>query len=238
MIYPVLNIVNGCVLFPHMPDWGTKPVPRRIWETNIAEGIRGNEARAAMRAVPRRQISFMVTAQSLEERVRLEARMDMAISTGFACAPLHGRSSALLKAVAAGAQKTILLSTGGGWRWQAGDYAMLINNDLCYDIAAVLSTGLTADSSEWTADEDIPINQPALNLGSPLNFAWQAGALVWPVIFGKATLSKSDGLSGALSAVKITVSELTSGRNEQIGVLPAQGPGVGQQVIGVTNAIP
>ena len=237
MIYPIINIVNGCVLFPHMADWGQKPAHRRIWETNIAEGLKGNEARASMRAVPRRSLDFFVTSQSLEERVRLEARMDWASENGFACAPLHGRASTLMNAVAAGSRVNILLNTGGGWYWKVGDYAMLLQDDCTYDIAAVVNVGLTADGT-WTADSELPVDQPALSLATPLNFAWNAGMQVRPVIFGRYTGPRSLALNGHLTGTKITITELVSGRSQQIGANPAAVPGIGQQVIGRTNVIP
>jgi hypothetical protein len=233
---PVLNIINGCVLFPHMPDWGSAPTNRRVWETNIAEAINGAESRSAMRSVPRRDISFLVTAQSLGERSRLEARMDAALESGFGCAPLHGRSSTLMNAANAGSRVNILLNLGGGWNWKAGDYAMLLQDDLTYDIAAVVNVGLTADGN-WTADSPLPIDQPTLTLAAPLNWSWNAGMQVRPIVFGKFSCAKQEALNGNLGAVKLTISELTSARSTQIGQLAAQPPGIGQQVIGKTNIV-
>jgi hypothetical protein len=233
----VLNIISGCVLFPHAPDWMVAPSTRRVWETNIAETINGAESRSAMRAAPRRQVSFTVTSLCLAERTRLEARMDAALETGFGCAPLHGRSSTLLNAVAAGARVDVLLNLGGGWNWKVGDYAMMIQDDLTYDIVPVVNVGLTADSTIWSADSSLPINQPALSLATPLQNAWMAGTRVWPVIFGKFTCEKLDPLDGQLGAVRLSVTELTSNRAAQIGNQGPQPAGVGAQVIGQTNKI-
>lgn len=231
----ILQVINGCTLISHLPNWEANPVHGRVWETNIAGTIKGAESRASMRAVPRRSVAFVVTAQTLEERVRLEARLDNALQTGFACAPLHGRGSTLMNATAAGSKANIILNLGGGWNWQAGDYAMLAYDDLNYDVAPVINVGLTADATTWTADSGLPIDQPALSLASPLNFNWLAGAIVRPVIFGKVTVAKQTPLNGALAQVKITIQEVVSGRSEQVGQLPAQRPGIGQQQIGHTK---
>lgn len=231
----VPQILNGCVLFPHLSDWTTKVAPKRVWETEIAESIKGAESRASMRAVPRRSVTFSITAD-LRERVRLEARMDAAAATGFACAPLHSRSSTLTNAVAAGAQANILLNLNGAWNWKAGDYAILIRDDVTYDVLAVINSGLTADGT-WTADSGLPVDQPALSLAGPLTYGWPANALVWPLIFGRFSAGKESALNGHYGGVAITVSELVSGRSAQVGQLPVPRPGIGQQVIGKTNKI-
>lgn len=230
----VPQIVNGCVLFPHMSDWRTKPQHKRTWETEIAESLSGAETRTGMRAVPRRSVTFSITAD-LEERVRLEARMDAAAESGYGAAPLHGRASTLMNAAPAGSQANILLNLGGAWSWKAGDYAILILDDVTYDVAPVINATLTADGT-WTADSGLPVDQPALSLAVPLNYSWRANTLVWPVIFGKFSPGKETAMTGRHGAVTITVSELTSGRSAQIGAA-APGPGVGRQVIGKTNVV-
>jgi hypothetical protein len=214
------TIINGCVLFPHRCSWGTKAVSgKRLWETEIVAALPGGETRQALRSVSRRSLNFMVAAQSLQERVRLEARIDQAASTGYACAPLHGRACSLAQP-AAGGTNSITLAASAAWIWQPGDYAILIVNDTTFDVQPVTTV--------VGAVLDFPGN---------LNFAWPATALVWPLIFGKYTGQKAAAWTSWHSAVQIGVAEVTSARSVQIGNAPAVLPGIGQQIIGQTNQV-
>lgn len=216
-----ITLLNGFVLISHAADWGRPPMCKRVWESGVAEGLTGNEVRQALRAVARRQLTFAVTPESLPERVRLEARLDAAKAGGFACAPLHGRSSQLGAAAAAGTASLTLASTA--WPWQAGDYAILLANDLTFDVQTVTGTsggGLV------------------LALAGNLNFAWPEGALCWPVLFGTLAADKASALNGQFSSyAKITIAELVSGRSAQVGVTPTPPPGVGQAAIGSTLTV-
>ena len=213
-----VTLVNGCVLFAHPYVWQTSPAHKRIWQTEIGEALPGGETRQALRAVSRRQLTVLITTCSLAERVRLESRVDAAKKSGFGCAPLHGRCCFLSAGANAGANS--ITQDGAAWNWQAGDYVILLANDQIYDVAAVVN-----------------VAGGVLTLATNLNYNWPAQALCWPVIFGKFTADKEAAINGALGEQKITIAELTSGRSVQIGVTPAQPPGVGQQVIGSTNVI-
>jgi hypothetical protein len=215
-----VTLINGFVLISHFPNWNYPPSAKRIWDSEIAMGLPGGETRQALRAVARRQVTFTVTAQSIQERVRLEARLDAAKLSGLACAPLHGRRSVLAQAANGGGNGLTLASTA--WTWQAGDYAALILNDTTFDVievAAVDVTGLI------------------LTLAGNLANSWAANALCWPVIFGTLTSDKAAAIDSEISQIKITIAELTSGRSAQIGVTPGAGVGVGAQRVGKTNQV-
>ena len=210
----MITIVNGCVVIPHKANWTTRPLSRRTWETEIVEALPGTETRQALRAVARREITFNITARTLQERV------DAALVSGFGCAPLYGRSCPLAQNLNAAAN-SLTLAAGGAWTWQAGDYVMLIQDDQTFDILPV--TGVAG----------LVLNLAAV---AP-TFNWLAGVLVWPVIFGAFTADKEAALNGAVAHWKVTITELVSGRSAQIGVTPILPPGVGKQKIGKTNSI-
>lgn len=211
----MITYINNCVLFPHRPNWGMPPSAKRVWQSEIAASLPGNETRQSLRAVARRQVTFTVTARTLPERARWDGRVNAATKSGLACAPLHGRAAVLAANVNAGAN--LLTLSSSAWNWQAGDYAILIADDLTFDMAAVRV-----------------VEGNVLTLADDLHFGWPAQALCWPLIFGKFSAQKMNALDGASGEQKITVAELTSARSVTIGNLPATVPGIGTATIGST----
>lgn len=205
-----ITTINGCILFPHMADWSSPPSHKRTREVDIATSILGAETRQSPRPIARRQISFLITPLCLPERVRLESRWDAAAKSGFGCAPLHGRYCQLAAAANAGTN-IVTLAACAAWSFQAGDYVILLADDTTFDVAAVVN-----------------VAENVLTLAGNLNFGWPAQTLCWPVIFGAFTADKETALDGWHGALKITIAELTSGRAGQIGVTPANVPGIGQ----------
>lgn len=214
-----ITLYNGCVWLPHRPNWDQRISHKRTWQTEIAEALPGQETRQALRAVPRRQITFAILPVTLQERVRFESRLDAALKSGFACAPLHGRACGLAAAAAAG-NTSLILNHTPAWNWQAGDYVALVSDDLTFDVAAVLGYAGTT-----------------LTLATALNYSWSASSLCWPVIFGKFSAEKLNALTNWHETASLTIAEVTSSRAAQLGSTPAHVPGVGEQIIGSTNTI-
>jgi hypothetical protein len=213
-----ITTINGFVLISNPSDWSVAPSAKRVWETEIAEALHGDETRQALRSLSRRQVTFNVTATCLPSRSRLDARIDAAKLSGLACAPLHGRMSPLAQNANAGSNVLTLLCAN--WNWQAGDYAILIADDQTFDVQQVTGIdGLT------------------LSLAGNLANTWPALSKCWPVLFGTLTSEKMDVLDGWHGSIKITIAELSSPRSTQLGVVPIPPPGVGQQAIGKTNQI-
>lgn len=210
-----ITLINGFVLLSHAADWRVPATHRRVWQSEVAEALRGGESRNALRAVARRSLTWTVTAETLPERIRLEARLDDAKFTGLACAPFHGRGAVLSNAAHAGDNSLTLSSTS--WTWAAGDYAILLRDDLTFDCLPV--TGVAGST---------------LNFGpGTLNLNWPSGQLVWPLLFGTLASDKASALDGQLSEQqKITITELTSARSAQIGITPAAKLGIGQMAVG------
>jgi hypothetical protein len=216
-----VTLINDFVLLSHAADWRQLPECKRIWESSTIEGLTGAEVRQAMRDVARRQLTYAITAASLPERVRLEARLDAAKLSGLACAPLWGRGCVLADPANAGDNSITLASTG--WTWQTGDYVILLAGDLTFDVQEV---GVVA------------MGGLGLALGGVLTYNWPAGTSCWPLLFGTLTADKAGALTGRESAyAKITIAELTSARAEQLGITPTRPLGVGQAAVGSTLTV-
>ena len=82
----------------------------------------------------------------------MDYRIDLAKLSGFACAPLHGRACALANAANAGTSTLTLPATA--WNWQAGDYVILIADDLTFDVQPVINVAglvltLAGNYQDW-----------------------------------------------------------------------------------------
>jgi hypothetical protein len=214
--------INGYTLFPHSADWSVNPAWKRKWKTGVGTGTTGNEQRAALRALPLHTLTYTITATTLQERGRLDARIDQATQSGLACVPFCGRGVALSANSASGVNTITLVDVANAWPWANGDYAMLLgDDDTVYDAWQV--TGIAGN---------------VLTLAGNLVNAWAAGSMVWPVLFGMfSTDKKQNQLTTWHAGLKITVQQLVAERNAQLGSTPATVPGVGAQVIGSTNTI-
>lgn len=208
-------------LLPHN-GWGDgsaiKWKKRR--QSAIGTGILGNENRAALRALALHEISCKFVAESLQERSRLNARIDQATKSGFACIAFFGKATTISANANAGTN-SLTLNGNPLWTWQAGDYVILLGaDDSMFDCIAVNN-----------------VAGAVLTLAGNLQFTWPAGAKVWPLMFGKFSAQAEGGLNAANSSIQITISENTAARNAQVGITPAPGIGIGQQVVGRTNKL-
>jgi hypothetical protein len=211
--------IAGHTLFPHHANWAVAPAWQRRWQTGIGSGVTGAEQRAAARALPLHNLSFAITPYNLQERLRLDARMDQALKSGYACAPFFGRACFLAAGVAAGAAALDLVAPAA-WSWAAGDYAILLRDDEIYDVILVSS-----------------VAGSTLNLDDVLTCAWLRGDMVRPVLFGTLAAEKQSPDSPWYATLRIAITQLVAERNAQLGSTPAHIPGVGEQVIGSTNTI-
>ena len=214
-----MTSINGHTVFPHNGWAAGGPLAyKRRWQTGVAIGLTGAEQRSALRAVPRHELTCSFTAESLQERSRLDARVDQAKKSGLGCMPFFGRSTLLLANAAAGAN-SISVMANPAWLWAAGDYAILVQDDLTFDVLLVGSVAGTTLNTQ------------------PTTLNWASGSPVWPLLFGAFGAEAQDAHSAFYASIKITISQLVSERNAQVGVTPAHVPGVGEQVIGSTNII-
>jgi hypothetical protein len=215
-----MQTINGYTLFPHQADWSTQPDWEGDWESGIGTGVLGNEQRLGLRALPLHSITYAITAASLQERCRLDARLDQALKSGLAAVPYFGMGSPLAVPANAGGNSVTVQDAVNPWAWAIGDYAVLLGlDDTVYDVLPV--TGVAGNVLSFGA--------------GALTYSWVA---VWvrPLMFGKFTAQKQQPLSNWWVPLKLTVKQLTNTRSAQVGVA-APAIGVGQQVVGRTNKV-
>lgn len=90
-----VETLNDCVIFPHQANWKTLPKWNRLWQTRLSTATKGGEDRSTGAVKPLRSIEFSVTAFSIPDRARLEARILAALKSGRAVGPLWGRGQLL-----------------------------------------------------------------------------------------------------------------------------------------------
>ena len=216
-----MTTINGHTLFPHNGWAAGGPLGyKRRWQTGVATGITGAEQRAALRAAPRHELTCSYVAATLQERSRLDARIDQAKKSGLGCLPFFGRACSLAADAAAGAN-SITIAANPAWTWAIGDYVIFVQDDLTFDCLPVTN-----------------VAGAVLTLAGNLGYAWPAASSnVWPLLFGAFSAKAQEAISDWYGKIEVTISQLIAERNAQLGVTPAVPPGVGQQAVGSTNVI-
>lgn len=163
-----IELINGHVLMPELPDWQNGVSLSRRWETEIGETVTGAEDRGALRQVPRLELAYGIATLTQVQRARFEDRLRAALKSGKAAVPFWGRASDL--ATDASGTSAELATTN--WPWQTGDYIFFLEaadvENPVYAVRQITGkTGLT------------------LTLNSALPQTFAAGSLVWPLLFGK-----------------------------------------------------
>lgn len=164
-------------------DHRRKPERTRAYRTAIADDCESGEDRAALRPRAMRGIQFDVIANTAADANLLQAVVAAATQEGNACAPLYGRGWRLIT-TAAGA--SIVL---GPPLPKAGDW-LLWEDPLGRFYRKVLSV---ADTTV-TFTEAFPRTL-------------QPGTKMWPMIFGRFTLTQTTYANAVLSAATVKVVE-------------------------------
>ncbi len=187
-----IETINGHVLLPELPNWLSGVELTRRWETEIQETVTGAEDRAALRTVPRLELSYEIDTLTQEQRARLEDRLREAMKSGKAVVPFWGRASDL--ANAASGTSAELATTN--WPWQTGDHILFLDlSNLEKPVHTVRQiTGKTG---------------LALTLNSALPQSYAAGSLVWPLLFGKPDGESMSLVTGRHGSVSFTLREIT-----------------------------
>ena len=155
----MVQLVNGYVLLPTLPDWESGMTIVHQWQTEIALAKRGYEDRASLRPVPQAQMAWQVVTTTATDGAMLEDQIRAALRSGQACAPCWARPSYV--AAVAGTQVTLEPTR---WAWVANDYLYAIGFDGTTHVCQVLF-----------------VNGTQLSLDAPL----PAVATVWPLLFGR-----------------------------------------------------
>lgn len=202
-----VELINNHVLFPHPANWNFLPQWSRRWQSEISDGVTGAESRFALRTQPRQTLSFLISPRNAIEQALLDARMLAAKKSGKACAPFHGRASVLN---AECSTDSVVLQSAF-WPWAVGDTIFFRQNSLEYETRT-----LTA------------VDGVNLTLNAAVDDTYAAGALVWPMFYGKFSAEDLGVVTNQRGAIRVTLSELIAPSSAQVGELEGPvGAGIG-----------
>ncbi|HWD20519.1 MAG TPA: hypothetical protein VHB20_14700 [Verrucomicrobiae bacterium] len=218
--------INNHILLPHPANWSTLVDWQRTWETNTADSVLGHESRVAVRATPRRQISFLLTPWSVTEQNRLDDRLRAAAQGGLACAPYWGRGAVLEGPVRSDSPHLSLDDVV--WTWSIGDYIFLFDAD-AYPAHLYFDVGLIAG-----VDVDTDGGVTNLTLSANPSRAYPAGGRAWPMVFGEFSAQDMSAVTAQRGAVQVTLRELQSPEDAVVNGPVTIGSGLGATVVGST----
>lgn len=165
-----VDLVNGHVLLPHLPDWGQRITHRRTWQNEVGRGLNGGEHRVAMRHRPRLSLSWGLVPHDSEEQALMHARLRAAVKSGYGCVPHWGRGIQV-----SGTSGADLTLTDSPWAFvEAGDYVLVRGLDV-------------TDPETWETAEVDSIAGSVITMTGSLATAWGTDAWCWPLLFGAFT---------------------------------------------------
>ncbi len=212
-----VDLINNHILLPHRADWATPPTFQRAWQTDVAESILGNEARAGLRACPRISLTWMLSKRTQPEQQELDDRIRAALKNGKACAPYHGRGSLLT----ADCNNVTVNLADTSFGWKVNDWVFFQDDLLNYNFRQV---NVVAGA--------------VLTLGAAVSQTFPAGSMVWPILFGKLTAKDMEAVTDWHSSTSLTLQELISRDTVPIGgAVNTSGAGIGWMRIGTTNIV-
>jgi uncharacterized phage protein (TIGR02218 family) len=190
-----VELVNGHVLIPDPANWRDPVQWSRRFHTAITEALTGLEDRANYRARPLQQLSWTATPHDANQEARLADRVRAALKSGKAAAPYHGRSAVLELAASAGA--TVVQIEATAWTPAAGDRLFFADpqNPLTWEVRDVQS---------WDS------GARQITLTAALTYAWPAGGLLWPLIFGRLQFESGELDTGHRGDWPLRIEELRS----------------------------
>jgi hypothetical protein len=221
-----VTLINGHVLLPHPADWSTSPAWKRTWQTGIVSALTGAEQRQGLRALPRIELNWVISALSLEERAMLDQRLDAAAQTGLVCAPFWGR----------GAPVTIVNPSAvrfgsAAWTWSINDWLFM-----------QVPTPASAAYQNYEARQIVNgIERGGVvtfGLNAPLALQYPANPIAWPLLFGKFTAEKMDAITSWHGDARVTLMQLSALDQPFVGDGPTQpGDGIGVWKVGSTLVV-
>ena len=120
-----VQLVNGYVLIPQVPDWADGMEILLQWQTEIALAKRGFEDRASLRPLPLAQLSWQVVTTTAMDGAALEDDMRAGLRSGQACVPCWPRPTY----VTVGILGASVAFEATQWPWTAGDYFVAFGSD-------------------------------------------------------------------------------------------------------------
>lgn len=180
-----MDTINGYVLLAQPADWSDPPKWKLAWDTEVADALRGNEGRSALREMPRPTFQYSTRPLTTVAQTRLTSALLAGLASGRCCAPLFGRASWLAADTAAGA--TVLTIESSAWRWQVGDWLLLYKADGGHQTRQIAA--INAAGTGFTL--------------AALDAACAKDAAVYPLFFGRPEMDDITPISGERATVPI-----------------------------------
>ena len=216
-----LTLVNNHVLFALAANRRMQPDWSRSWQTEVVPAVTAAESRRGLRAQPRIQLKFLITPSNVAEQVELNECVMAAKKSGLACAPLHGRSGGLLEA-ANGSTSIVVNNT---YEWAVGLWIFLRHRNGTVETRQLTAVNLAGE--EWT-----------LEFTDALTQNYPAKTNVQPLLFGEFACDEMAGKSPTVGPVTISITELESARNAEVGEEEAPtGDGIGTWAVEDDNIV-
>jgi len=161
-----VELVDNCVVIPHLIDWSEKLQWSRKWSTQVVPGVTRAEDRSSGQAGGAyHKIGYRTLNVSLQERARFTARVLEALRSGRACSPFWGRQN-----MTTGGTLGLGVPFGQGltveqpyWRWQSGDYAIfVVQTPLGFDNRSAYINAGASGAGGYVSDSGL------YDTGSPL----------------------------------------------------------------------
>lgn len=196
----MIETIQGCTLLPLPIDWdaGTADYSYQ-WPGDLAAAVRGAESRGVMSVHPQVTLTFPWICGERQTEA-LVARLRRALKSGRACVPAAGRASFLRSASTAGSL-TLALAPGA-WDWSLGASPVPVlvwSADMLRHGVGWVS-GYSAGSGAGPTIDLNWVGFPQYEAsGILLTEDLPAGALVYPLLFGRAEIDEAELLTADTS---------------------------------------
>ncbi|MCL6619126.1 MAG: hypothetical protein K6T33_04985 [Thermomonas hydrothermalis] len=172
---------RGVFAFRH--DWAEPLIERLQWQTAVARLASGNEARQALRLVPRRTLTYHVGHGRASDALVADWLADHLGQ--LALWPLPQRACALVQPAQAGDQALAVTAFGEAW-WEPPTAELRLTDFGLARVDTAMPQALVIAADGWQVVAIYKVKPDLLWLDVPLTRAVPAGAAVMPLVWGRA----------------------------------------------------
>ncbi|WP_240097688.1 hypothetical protein [Thermomonas flagellata] len=172
---------RGVFAFRH--DWAEPLIERLQWQTAVARLASGNEARQALRLVPRRTLTYHVGHGRASDALVADWLADHLGQ--LALWPLPQRACALVQPAQAGDKALAVTAFDAAW-WEPPTAELRLTDFGLARVDTAMPQALVIAADGWQVVAISEVEPDLLWLDVPLTRAVPAGAAVMPLVWGRA----------------------------------------------------
>ncbi|WP_131111578.1 hypothetical protein [Sulfuricystis thermophila] len=172
---------RGVFAFRH--DWAEPLIERLQWQTAVARLASGNEARQALRLVPRRTLTYHVGHGRASDALVADWLADHLGQ--LALWPLPQRACALVQPAQAGDEALAVTAFDATW-WEPPTAELRLTDFGLARVDTAMPQALVIAADGWQVVAISEVEPDLLWLDVPLTRAVPAGAAVMPLVWGRA----------------------------------------------------